>query len=460
MNARALKSFAISLSLCIAVANLSAQSTVTTLHSFAGQPARGNFPGGLVQGNDGNFFGTTYAEGTNQEGTIFRMSPSGVYTNLHTFGSSSPNDGAYPNAGLTLGSDGNFYGTTENGGINPGGYGYGTVYRISPSGDYSTIINFDMTNGEGYSPYAGLVQGSDGIFYGTTLQSELFSNGVALYGGMVFSVSSSGAFRPLHYFGIIAGDGYNPFSGVVQGHDGYFYGAAPRGGTNNDGIVYRVATDGGYSILHTFAGPPNEGYFAAAGLTLGNDGNFYGTTQSGGMNNNAGTIFRVSPGGDFTNLYSFGSFAGDGVQPNAPLVLGRDGNFYGTTTYGGQGNAGTVFRISPGGVYTNLYSFGLVTGEGNSPYAPLVLGRDGSFYGIATAGGTNNYGTIFKLTIPTVLNCQNLGNAVVLSWNDPLSVLQSAPAVTGTYTNVPSATSPYTNTLTGPQQFFRLQVSQ
>ena len=157
--------------------------------------------------------------------------------------------------------------------------------------------------------------------------------------------------------------------------------------------------------LYSFVGPPTDGANPVGGLVQGSDGNFYGTTQSGGTNGD-GTVFRISPSGSYSNLYSFGSVTNDGADPYAGLVQGSDGNFYGTTYGGGTSTncsiygCGTVFRISPSGNYTNLYSFGRSPTDGNDPEAGLVQRSDGNFYGTTFNGGTHTNGTVFKLTVP------------------------------------------------------------
>ena len=331
--------------------NANAQVTETNLHSFVGYPTDGAEPtGGLVQGSDGNFYGTTYAGGTYGGylggGTVFRISPSGSVTNLHSF-VGPPTDGIAPYAGLVQGSDGNFYGTTYEGGANGGGTNVGgTVFRISPSGTYTNLHSFTGTNGDGVFPYAPLVQGSDGNFYGTTYR------GGTNKAGTVFRISPSGTYTSLYSFGSYPADGGLPLAGLVQGSDGNFYGTTVNGGTNSDGTVFRISPSGSYSNLYSFGGPPTDGQNPRAGLVQGSDGNFYGTTVNGGTNClYCGTVFRISPSGTYTNLYSFGSSPTDGFSPFAGLLQGSDGNFYGTTYGGGAGTncyegCGTVFKLT------------------------------------------------------------------------------------------------------------------
>ena len=316
--------------------NANAQ-TETNLYSFGRSPTDGELPkAGLVQGRDSNFYGTTGFGGTSGTGTVFRISPSGSYTNLYSFGRSAT-DGANPRGGLVQGRDSNFYGTTEQGGTR----GFGTVFRISPSGNYTSLYSF----------------------------------------------------------GSSATDGANPRAKLVQGRDSNFYGTTEYGGTSGTGTVFRISPSGSYTSLYSFGSCATDGKLPRAGLVQGSNGNFYGTTSFGGTYN-SGTVFRISPRGGYTNLYSFGRSPNDGVYPYGGLVQGSDGNFYGMTQQGGTRSVGTVFRISPSGSYTNLYSFGRSPTDGKLPKARLVQGNDGNFYGTTQQGGTTGNGTVFKLTVP------------------------------------------------------------
>ncbi len=380
--------------------------TETNLYSFAGSPIDGANPqAGLVQGSDGNFYGTTSSGGTNGAGTVFEFSPSADYTNLYAFGS-YPNDGAEPVAGLVQGSDSNFYGTTYFGGTSD----KGTVFQINPSGTYTTLYSFAGLPNDGADPAAGLVQGNDGNFYGTTyfggMTSEFNGNG----NGTVFQISPGGTYTTLYFFAGYPGDGADPQAGLVQGSDSNFYGTTQFGGMSTNcgagcGTVFQISPSGTYTSLYSFAGPPNDGSYPLAGLVQGSDGNLYGTTGAGGTNSN-GTVFRISPGGSYTNLYSFAGAPRDGAGPTAGLVQGSDSSFYGTALYGGNNGDGTVFRISSSGDYTNLYSFAGSPTDGQNPYAGLVQGSDGNFYGTTRYGGNNGDGTVFKLAfVSGITNC-------------------------------------------------------
>jgi uncharacterized repeat protein (TIGR03803 family) len=407
MPARVRKILAVNLGLCAAAGNLFAQITVTNLYSFLAYPSGigANPTAGLVQGSDGNFYGTTEDGGTKNEGTVFRISPGGNLTTLWVFDLDLiPADGDYdgfqPKAGLVQGSDGYLYGTTSGGGTNDGG---GTVFQISTGGSLAVLHSFSRGSGsdpnDAEDSQAGLVQGNDGYFYGTTTAGGIYA------GGAIFRIDATGSSYGVLYSFTNQPAQAMPRAGLVQGRDGNFYGITTFGGTNGNGTVFQYDTNGNLAILHTFDynGVNNfDGYTPQAGLVQGSDGNLYGTTYYGGTNG-LGTVFRInSTGSNYAILYSFNSYTGDGKDPAAGLMLGSDGNFYGTTEQGGAHAGGTVFRISPGGSYSNLYSFlgNVSNSDGNEPEAGLVQGFDGNFYGTTTQGGTNRYGNVFKLMVP------------------------------------------------------------
>jgi len=363
-----------------------------TLYSFTGGDD-GGFPiGGLVQpSGGGSFFGTTQNFGQGGVGTVFLWDgPNYIVDTLYSFTVS--HDGGLPYAGLVEDTNGNFYGTTWEGGL----YNSGSAFAISTNGDLTNLYSF--TGGwDGAILYAGLVQGSDGNFYGTTEYGGT-TNDLGIAYGTVFSISASGAFSSLYSF-TNGDDGAFPCAGLVQGSDGYFYGTTVNGGINGLGAVFKISAGGDLISLHSFAGVDGADPFAA--LVQGSDGYFYGTTVVGGTdfgtNGGNGTVFKISSSGVLTSLYSF-TGGNDGGYPYAGLVQGGDGYYYGTTEVGGTNNLGAVFKISASGALTSLYSF---TGshDGASPYAGLVQGSDGNFYGTTFAGGTNGgNGTVFEIS--------------------------------------------------------------
>jgi uncharacterized repeat protein (TIGR03803 family) len=366
------------------VFSIDTSGALTTLHSFSG--GDGETPHArLVEGSDGAFYGTTLyggASGTNNFGTVFRVDTSGAFTTLHSF---MGLDGARPFAGLVRGDDGAFYGTTW-----MGGQGSGTVFRIDPAGSFAALHSFSGGS-DGWGPFAGLVRGSDGGFYGPTWAGG--TNNL----GTVFRIDSSGTLTTLHSFS--SGEGYRPYCALIQGADGKFYGPTRFGGASNLGTIYRVDSSGALTVLHSFAVGEARGIgeYASGGLVQASDGSFYGTTEGGGSNK-AGTVFRVDASGALTTLHSF--TGGDGRSPQAALVEGTDHKFYGTTYSGGTSDAGTVFRIDTAGLFTTLYSF-TGDGDGGFPAASLIQGTDGSFYGTTVGTADFDYpsgqGTVFRI---------------------------------------------------------------
>lgn len=356
----------------------------SVLYSFGGTSPDGAYPqAGLILATDGNFYGTTYSGGANNVGAIYRMSSAGVETLLYSFGANAA-DASYPKAGLVQGADGNFYGTSFYGGVN----GAGTVFKLTPAGVETVIYAFGATAADGISPQAGLMQAGDGNFYGTT------TTGGSNNKGTVFEVSPAGIETVLYSFGATATDGVYPQAGVIQGGDGNFYGTTTNGGANNSGTVFKVTPAGAETVLYSLGSTATDGVAPQGGLIQGSDGNFYGTTDFGGANN-AGTVFEVTPAGVESLLYSFGTVSNDGVSPQAALIQASDGNFYGTTASGGANDKGTVFQVTPAGVETVLNSFGAGSTDGTYPEAGLIQGSDGNLYGTTANGGAYSRGTVF-----------------------------------------------------------------
>jgi uncharacterized repeat protein (TIGR03803 family) len=332
----------------------------------------------LVQGTDGNFYGTASQGGAHNTGTVFQFTSAGTLTTLYSFTGGA--DGATPVVGLVQGTDSNFYGTTFLGGTNNDG----TVFQISSNGVFASLYGF--TGGtDGGLPIAGLVQGSDGNFYGTT------SRGGASGTGTVFQITSAGTLTTLYSF-TGGADGATPEAGLVQGTDSNFYGTTFLGGTNNDGTIFQISSNGVITTLHQFD-KRTDGKNPEAALVQGNDSYFYGTTYAGGAHND-GTIFKISSAGTFSTLYHFGG--PDGSNPRAALIQAADGYFYGTTLLSGF-RLGTVFQVNSNGVLTTLYSFAGGT-DGGAPYAGLVEASDGYFYGTTAFGGSGLHGTVFRFS--------------------------------------------------------------
>ncbi len=406
--------------------------TFNSLYSFTGDYDGANPLSGLVADRTGNLYGTTQFGGPNKTGSVYKITTSGAITPLHDFGEVDGTtnledaDGGDPVGALVLGNDGNFYGTTYEGGA----FGSGTIFQISPAGTFNTIYSFSsddssssstLGNTDGAGPLAALTLGSDGNFYGTTQFGGTYDSGT------VFKLAVSGttgSFQTLYSFspdldanGNPTGnsDGANSQAPVVFDSQGNLYGTTFYGGANDLGVIFKLnPSNSQLTTLHTFSnvdsnGFNSDGYNPYAALVLGTDGNFYGTASGGGTSG-SGTVFKISTSGAFTTLYSFspdtGSGNADGYDPQAALVQGSDGNFYSTTANGGASDSGTVFSITPSGSLTSLYDFSTeVVGSGNAdgfiPGSPLLI-SNGVVYGTTQAGGTDDAGTVFKLTDPNL----------------------------------------------------------
>jgi uncharacterized repeat protein (TIGR03803 family) len=351
------------------------------------------------------------------------ISVAGIYGSfqemtLYSFGSGPAGslDGANPQAALIQGGDGLLYGTTDTGG---GPLSGGTVFTLTTDGVETVLYSFCSVGGvqctDGNSPVAGVIEGSDGNFYGTTEIGGLGS-------GTVFKLTPAGAESVLYAFcgtsgsgACAAGDGANPQAGLIQtgAVGGNFYGTTFSGGAYNQGTVFQVTPAGVETVLHSFSGNggvsnSTDGANPLATLILASDGNLYGTTEYGGADN-LGTVFKITLAGVETQLYSFVRNGADGSYPKAGVIQASDGNFYGMTSAGGTTNGGTIYRVNSTGVETVLYSFNQssLSTDGYAPRANLLQASDGNIYGTTNDGGINGPGIIFKITpdgIETVLH--------------------------------------------------------
>jgi len=412
--------------------------------------------GALVEGDDGNFYGTTYMGGLNYIlvgqpslygcGTLFRVTPGGTFTSLYSFGDIQDEvghtlDGCKPLGNLLKGADGALYGTTLGGGAlytdpqDPySNKADGTIFQITTNGAFASLWFFGhdlawnttyncWTSTDGMEPFAGVVQGRDCNFYGTTHICGACGQGT------VFQLTPGGTLTTLHSFtddlltGGMNSDGAGPFSELVEGNDGCFYGTTYWGGANGYGTIFRITSDGTFTTLFSFNNGP-AGYATIAPLVMGSDGNLYGTTTYGDYPCR-GAIFRITTNGDLTVLHSFQYVGGD---PSG-LIQSSDGNFYGTTQAGGNCvggfDMGTIFRITTNGTYTTLYAFS--GPDGDWPQGALVQAKDGSFYGTTSYGGPgfdplhsvmSGYGTIFRFVIPPVFQSLKQTNGLcALTWS-------------------------------------------
>lgn len=365
--------------LMLAVAEASAQ-IYTDLYNFDG--IHGSNPlGVLAQGRNGGLYGTTPEGGTNQCpwfpcGVIFELSSRGL-TVLYDFDNVH---GWNPYSGLTLGSDGNFYGTAYQGGSGGCSYGCGTLFKITSSG--SLTVFQDFSTDTGVWPMAPPIQGVDGNYYGVTL----------VYGD-AYKLTPSGTFSAL---GPIPEWSHAP---LLQATDGNFYGTTVSGGSSTNcsdgcGTVFRMTPKGVSTIVYNFD-YTHGAYPEYGSLIQGSDGNLYGTALEGGEYG-GGTVFELSPQGAITVLHNFPdpNYPDDGQELYAGLLQATDGNFYGVTYSGGTSGNGAIFRITPAGNYSILYNFEY--SQGGSPESTPMQHTNGKIYGLAYMGGTSTNGVVYS----------------------------------------------------------------
>jgi uncharacterized repeat protein (TIGR03803 family) len=383
--------------LAIATATAAHGQTYSVLYNFGAHypndPYNPVYTGLLAQGRDGNLYSTTPngGSGITPAGTVFKITPAGALTVLYSF------VGGYgtPESGLTLGTDGDFYGTAYSGGT----FHAGMVFKITSSGALTTLYNFGTCKYpcvDGIFPKAPPVEGRDGNFYGTTAYSNDGTNS-----GLVYRVTPNGTYTILHRF-VYTAAGYNPQAPLILGSDGNFYGTTYVGGKTLSstcvaaaltcGTVFKMTPSGTVTFLHEF--DKTDGAGPLAPVVQGTDGDFYGTTSGGGDANGDGVIFKLTPSGQYTVLHIFNGTT-DGKRPDAGLVEATDGNFYGTTTLGGSKNYGTLYKITPSGTFSVLYNFDNTTGA--IPQVTLFQHTNGDLYGEAQMGGKFSQGTIYSL---------------------------------------------------------------
>ncbi len=364
---------------------------VKALHHFNNTTDGGNPTGSLVKGADGNFYGLTSGGSATTYGTIFKITPSGTFTVIRNFEYTT---GAKPNGHLTLGKDGNFYGLTYNGGT----YGTGVVFKLTPSGTYSVLHHFNKPT-DGGNSYGSLTQGKDGSFYGMT-----YSGGTYGY-GTIFKISSTGTFKVLRH--LQTADGIYPEgNNLTSATDGNLYGIIRQGGNLGNGTIFKMSTTGNFTVIRHLD-YRQDGGRSRGSLVQGADGALYGTTTSGGTTGGYGTIFKITTNGTLTVLRHL-DLANDGGAPMGDLYRNSDGNFYGLTSTGGKNFDGTIFKITSTGTYTVLNTFNGAS-QGNTPSGNIILAKDGAYYGTNWGGGTYQYGTIFKICggVTTVLRSFN-----------------------------------------------------
>lgn len=361
--------------------------TFTTLHDFQGTPDGSLAYAPLVRDNKGVLYGTTETGGTYGAGTIFKVDKNGKETVLHSFAGGS--DGANPFAGLVLDSAGNLYGTTGNGGASS----VGTVFKLSKGGKETVLYSFAGGTADGCYPYGGLLRDAAGNLYGTT--EVCGASGV----GTVFKLSKTGKETILHSFAGGSSDGEFPsFTSLLMDTGGNLYGVAEQGGTSNLGVVYKLSKAGKITILHSFAGGTSDGCDVFGTPAMDASGNLYGTANSCGSSQ-VGIVWKVSQKGKETVLHNFTAGASDGSEPIAGVIMDK-GNLYGSTYQGGSADLGTVYKLSKSGNITLLHTF---TGaDGDYLYSGVIRDAVGNLYGTTLYGGNgeacnNRCGTVWRI---------------------------------------------------------------
>jgi len=423
--------------------------------------------GELIQTPDGRFYGTALSGGLNGNGTIFYVAdgpdtggakPVAIYTFSATQagGKSAPlinTDGAAP-GGLTLGTNGLIYGVTQSGGTN----GTGTIFKITIGGALTTLHTFsardvDGRNVDGANPNGKLLQMPDGSFYGVSRFGGVAGTGTVFRIGTDESFSIVYSFAAADEVTHANSSGANPRVGLTLGPDGNFYGVTELGGSVAGGVAFRLTTAGAITVLHDFVReftPTADGFRPSAALLLASDGNFYGTTITGGANS-YGVVFKLSPDGTYSILHHFGSIldvppVADGQAPAAPLIELPDGNLVGTTTTGYGTALGTIFAISKSGAYRTVFEFfdGEMVGVG--PSGGLTRGSNGTLYGLTSGTTALNVfsfvGTTYAFqlksspaaTISVSPESVPLGQNYTVTWNSPEAISCNDGPPSGTLT--------------------------
>jgi len=384
------------------------------LYSFAGG-SDPKFPyAGLVFDKAGNLYGTTEFGGTNNQGTVFEITPNsnGTWTESVLYNFTGSSDGGQPYGSLIFDAAGNLYGTTNFGGTSNCNQGCGTVFKLSPgSGGWTESVLYSFSGGtDGREPYARLLFDASGNLYGTTLQGGNINSTCSAGCGTVFKLTpnSNGYTESVLYAFQGAADGASPYDGLAFDSTGNLYGTANAGGTSADGVIFKLAPASGTwteRVLHTFTGR-YDGKYPYGDLILDAAGNIYGTAYQGG-GPGFGVVYQLQPNskGHMTEKLLHGFANTPAGNPVAGLVMDTAGNLYGTTMLGVTesscgGGCGALFKLSPvsggGWTYKVVHTFGQGT-DGYHPTGDLVLDSAGNMYGTTQAGGAQGTGMVFQI---------------------------------------------------------------
>jgi uncharacterized repeat protein (TIGR03803 family) len=405
------KRFSLTAALLISLfaASLPAHSqTFTDLVNF--NYTDGAIPFGLIQGTDANLYGVTNKGGNGANngcnvscGSIFKMTPTGKLTSVFGFDGTNGNGPS----GMVQATNGAFYGTASYGGTGDctsygSSGGCGAIFKLVGT-TQTPLYDFCPTTSctTGAIPAGGLVQGTDGNFYGTTAAggTGTCSDPIGPGCGTVFKITPTGTLTVLHSF--TSTDGSFPYGRLIQATNGSFYGTTSEGGTNGYGTIFKITSSGTLTSLHSFSA--TGGAYPYGGLVQAANGDFYGMTTEILLDDGApncsgtgvgyGTFYQMTSSNTVTTVFTFNKT--DGAYPFDSPTLGSDGNFYGTTACGGSSNVGVAFELTPGGSQTPLHTFS--GSDGTAPYSGLTQNTNGTFYGTTVIGGTDNDGTVFSI---------------------------------------------------------------
>lgn len=365
---------------------------ITILRHFNLEEEGGHPKGSLIQAKDGNFYGLLSSGGDQSGGSVFKLTPSGVFSVIRHFNINA--DGGRPSGHLVQATDGNFYGIHTHGGTFNGG----TIFKLTPDGQYAVLKMLNSAT-DGAQSAGSLVQATDGALYGMTRVGGTYGYGV------IFRITTTGTYKVLRHL-TPATDAAYPTGDLIQAKDGYLYGMAPKG-IGYNGVVFKVKTDGtGFVLLHQMAAS-TEGGDPMGSLRQASDGNFYGLTYLGGGSTYSGTAFKMNSSGTLTVIRRFTETT-DGGKPYGSLIQAPDGALYGMTTAGGKNANGTIFRLTTGGSFSVLAHLN-GSNAGNMPVGTIAIGKDSAYFGVTRSGGSFNHGTIYRICagITTVLRSLN-----------------------------------------------------
>ena len=361
-------------------------SGYTTLKEFLGSD--GSQPlAGVIQGRDGSLYGTTCTGGAYNLGTVFRLRSSGTFTILHSF--SGDADGQNPRAALIQASDGLLYGTTYTGSSS----NRGTIFSVRTNGNSYSVLHIFTGYPDGQQCESKLLEGSDGALYGTT------SLGGFWILGTIFRLDKDGGnYAILHYFSNAGGEGRSPVAGLIEGSDGSLYGTTYNGGITNHGTLFTMSKDGNsYAILRSFSSADGGGKWPDTELVEGSDGMLYGATEQGGINDR-GVIFKMNKDGTgYAALRNFANTGSDGRAPKSALTPTTNGVIYGTTQFGGEADAGCIFALSSAALPARILTFTRSTGSNSFQFTGTSFAQ----YDLQRSTNLISWSTLSTLTTTT-----------------------------------------------------------